>query len=62
MLDFYDPDITEKLRALEEEEEELLKMEGLADDLMQDEVIDGISTSELKETLKQVRGKKTLLK
>jgi len=29
VLDFYDPDITEKLNALEKEEEELLKMEGM---------------------------------
>jgi hypothetical protein len=61
-LDFYDPDITEKLKALEAEEEELLKMEGLAEHLMHDEVIDGIANSELKESLKVVRGKKTLLK
>lgn len=62
VADFYDPDITEKLKALEEEEEELLKMEGMADDLMQDEVIEGISTSELKDSLKQVRGRKAILK
>lgn len=37
-------------------------MEGMADDLMQDEVIEGISTSELKDSLKQVRGRKTILK
>jgi nucleolar GTP-binding protein len=62
VMDFYDPDITEKLKALEEEEEELLRMEGATDELLKDEVIDGIATSELKESLKFVRGKKTLLK
>ena len=36
VLDFYDPDITAKLAALEKEEEEILRMEGL-----QDEVMDG---------------------
>jgi len=61
-MDFYDPDITEKLKALEEEEEELLRMEGATDELLKDEVIDGIATSELKDSLKYVRGKKTLLK
>ena len=29
MLKFYDPEITEKLDALEKEEEELLKMKGI---------------------------------
>jgi hypothetical protein len=29
VLDFYDPDITEKLNELEREEEELLRMENL---------------------------------
>ena len=55
VLDFYDPDITEKLNALEKEEEELLKMEGMQDDLMHDEIIDGISSKDLKISLKEVR-------
>lgn len=62
VLDFYDPDITEKLDALEKEEEELLKMEGMQDDLMGDEEIDGIKTSELKLSLKEVRAKKAIFK
>jgi nucleolar GTP-binding protein len=33
VLDFYDPDIEKKLDALEAEEEELLKMEGLEDEI-----------------------------
>jgi len=62
VLDFYDPDITEKLNALEKEEEELLKMEGMQDDLMNDEEIDGIKTSDLKLSLKEVRAKKAIYK
>ena len=62
VLDFYDKDIQERLDALEEEEAEILKMEADQDQLMEDEVIDGVATSELKSVLKQVRGKKALLK
>ncbi len=63
VADFYDPDITEKLKALEAEEEEILRVEGLQDALMEDEVVEGgVATSELRDSLKQVRGKKTLLK
>jgi nucleolar GTP-binding protein len=62
VLDFYDPDITEKLNELEKEEAEILKMEGMDDDLMQDEEIEGIRNSELKLSLKEVRSKKAIKK
>jgi hypothetical protein len=53
VLDLYDPDITKKLNELELEEDELLKIEGMQDDLMGDEQeIDGIRTTDLKLTLK----------
>lgn len=37
VMDFYDPDIEEKLNALEAEEEKLLEMEANENDLMEDE-------------------------
>lgn len=61
MLDFYDPDITERLNALEEEEEELLKMEGLQDEVMEEHE-SGIGMAELQDSLKEVRGKKAIAK
>lgn len=61
-MDFYDPDITKKLEALEAEEEELLKVEGLTEELLKDEVFDGVATSELKEALEGVRNKKAIKK
>ena len=36
-MDFYDPDIEEKLKALEEEENKLLEMERDENELMEDE-------------------------
>jgi len=36
VMDFYDPDITEKLDKLEKEEEELLRMENLQDEVMEE--------------------------
>lgn len=64
VLDFYDPDIEEKLKALEEEEDELLKMEALDDDLMGEESSnsDGVQMDDLKQSLKEVRDKKALFK
>lgn len=62
VLDFYDPDITKKLNELEREEEELLKMEGLQDEVMEDEDESGITMGELRNSLKEVRNKKTLAK
>jgi nucleolar GTP-binding protein len=62
VLDFYDPDITKKLNELEKEEEELLKMEGLQDEVMEDEDESGITMGELRNSLKEVRNKKTLAK
>lgn len=61
VMDFYDPDITEKLNELEREEEELLKMENLQDEVME-EPENGITISDLLTSLKQVRGKKALAK
>lgn len=61
VLDFYDPDITEKLNELEKEEEELLRMENLQDDVME-EPEGTIPLSELKLSLKEVRSKKALAK
>jgi nucleolar GTP-binding protein len=62
-MDFYDPDIEEKLKALEEEEDKLLKMESNENDLMEDdENEDGVTYDEMKKALKEVRGKKAILK
>ena len=61
VLDFYDPEITAKLNELEKEEEELLKMEDLQDEVM-DEPEGGLSLSELKISLKEVRSKKAIYK
>lgn len=61
MLDFYDPDIVQKLNALEKEEAEILKAEGMQDDIMEDEE-GGVTLSELKASLKEVRNKKALAK
>lgn len=61
VLDFYDPDITAKLNELEREEEELLRMENLQDEVMEEPEA-GITMSELKLSLKEVRSKKILAK
>lgn len=50
---------------LEEEEDELLKMEAAEDKLMQDDDSDnsdGITFNDLKNSLKEVRGKKAIKK
>ena len=64
VMDFYDPDIEEKLRALEEEEDKLLEMErdenALMDDSDDDE--EGITESDLRSALKDVRHKKAIFK
>jgi nucleolar GTP-binding protein len=63
VADFYDPDIEEKLRALEEEEDKLLKMEADENDLMESESEEeGLTQRDMKRSLKEVRGKKTILK
>jgi nucleolar GTP-binding protein len=61
VLDFYDTDITAKLNELEREEEELLRMENLQDDVMEEPEA-GITMTELKSSLKEVRSKKILAK
>ena len=65
VLDFYDPDIEEKLAALEKEEEEILKMEADENAVMdgeESENSDGINYSDLKRSLKQVRNDKAIIK
>lgn len=65
VMDFYDPDIEEKLKALEEEEDKLLKIESEENQLMEDddaENSDGVTYDELKKALKEVRGKKAIIK
>ncbi|CDW88118.1 nucleolar gtp-binding protein 1 [Stylonychia lemnae] len=63
VMDYYDPDIEEKLQKLEEEEDKLLKMESNENDLMEDEEnSDGITYDDLKKALKEVRGKKAIFK
>ena len=63
VMDFYDADIEEKLKALEEEEEKLEQMERDENEVMEDdENSDGITESDMKAALKEVRGKKVLFK
>jgi nucleolar GTP-binding protein len=63
VLDFYDADIERKLKALEDEEDELLKMERAEDKLMEDsDNSDGITFDDLKKSLKEVRSKKAIKK
>ncbi len=63
VMDYYDPDIEEKLKALEDEEDKLLEMEKNENDLMEDEDdSDGITEEELKRSLKEVRSKKEIFK
>lgn len=63
VLDFYDPDIERKLKALEEEEDELLKMEAQEDALMEDsDNSEGVTFDDLKKSLKEVRNKKAIKK
>ena len=61
VLDFYDPDIVQKLNALEKEEAELLKAEGMQEDIMEIEE-GGVTLNELKHSLKEVRNKKAIAK
>jgi len=62
-MDYYDPDIEEKLKALEEEEDKLLRIESNENDLMEDEEnSDGVTQDDLKKALKEVRSKKAILK
>lgn len=63
VMDYYDPDIEEKLKALEEEENKLLEMEKDENELMEDEDDeDGVTEEELRKALKEVRGKKAIYK
>ena len=64
VMDFYDPDIEEKLRVLEEEEDKLLEMERDENALMEDEDSDedGVTESDLRRALKDVRDKKAIFK
>ncbi|MFN9982833.1 MAG: hypothetical protein ACK53Y_23085, partial [bacterium] len=62
-MDYYDPDIEEKLKALEEEEDKLLEMERNENELMEDEEdSDGVTEADLRRVLKEVRGKKAIIK
>jgi hypothetical protein len=66
-MDFYDPDIEKKIIALEKEEEKLLKAEAGEDALWEkmnadSENSDDVDFDQLKGSLKQVRGKKAILK
>ena len=63
VMDFYDPDIEEKLKKLEEEEDKLLEMERDENELMDDESdSDGVTEEELKRALREVRSKKAIIK
>lgn len=63
VADFYDKDIEKKLAILEAEEDELLRMELEEAKMMVDESDeDGVTKDELKASLKEVRGRKTVLK
>ena len=65
VMDFYDPDIEEKLKKLEEEEDKLLEMERNDNEMMQDEDSEdseGVTEEDLKRSLKEVRSKKAILK
>lgn len=63
VMDFYDPDIEAKLKALEEEEDKLLEMEKDENELMGDEDdSDGVTEDDLRRALKEVRGKKAIFK
>jgi len=63
VMDYYDPDIEEKLKALEEEEDKLLEMEKDENELMEDEEdSDGVTEADLRRVLKEVRGKKAIIK
>lgn len=62
-MDFYDPDIEEKLKALEEEENKLLEMERDENELMEDEEDeDDVTEAELRKAWREVRSKKALIK
>jgi nucleolar GTP-binding protein len=62
VMDFYDPDIEEKLRKLEEEEDKLLEMERNENELMEDDDDDEITEGDLRTALKDVRDKKAIFK
>jgi nucleolar GTP-binding protein len=65
VMDFYDPDIEEKLKKLEEEEDKLLEMERNENQLMDDDESDnsdGVTEEDLRRSLKEVRSKKAILK
>jgi nucleolar GTP-binding protein len=63
VADFYDRDVEEKLNKLEEEETAILEMEATQEEAAEsssDE--DGINVKELKDAVKNVRGKITIIK
>ena len=61
VADFYDPEIEQKLQALEEEEERILQMEG--EDMIESSSDEGgIADEELKRAVDRVRGKISLIK
>lgn len=62
-MDFYDPDIEEKLKKLEEEEDKLMQMEADENELMEDDDnSDGVTEEDLKKALKEVGSKKAIYK
>ena len=63
VADFYDPDIEEKLKKLEEEEDKLLRMEFDEKELLDDDMNDdGVTEEDLRKALKEVKSKKSLIK
>ncbi len=62
VMDFYDPDIEEKLKKLEEEEDKLLEMERNENELMEDDDDEEITEVDLRTSLKDVRHKKAIFK
>lgn len=63
VMDFYDPDIEEKLKKLEEEEDKLLEMERNENELMEEESEnEDITEADLRRALKEVRSRKAIIK
>ena len=62
VMDYYDPDIEEKLKALEEEEDKLLQMEHAENELMSEDSDESVTETDLKRSLKEVRAKKAIFK
>jgi len=62
VADFYDPDIEKKLAALELEEDKLLNLEKDELNLMVVDNNDDVTDNDLESAVKEVRGKKAILK